>query len=256
MRTTIIQTQLHWQQPALNRQMFAEKIAPLYGKTDLIVLPEMFSTGFSMQAEALAEDMNGPTFQWLQEQASLSGAVVTGSFICREGAHFHNRLVWMQPDGQYFLYDKKHLFSLADEHKYYEPGAERLIVAWKGWRICPLICYDLRFPIWSRNVKNDPYDLIIYVANWPETRSLHWRSLLVARAIENQAFTIGVNIVGTDGKGLAYSGDSGIIDFSGRQICQISGGEGLITTEFSLDEMRAYRQQLPFLNDADLFQLV
>lgn len=256
MRTTIIQTKLHWQQPALNRQMLSEKITPLHGKTDLIVLPEMFSTGFSMQTEELAEDMNGPTFRWMQEQAALSGAAVTGSFICREGAHFHNRLIWMQPDGQYFLYDKKHLFSLAGEHRHYEPGVERLILEWKGWRICPLVCYDLRFPVWSRNLKNDPYDLIIYVANWPQTRSLHWRSLLVARAIENQAFTLGVNIVGTDGKGLAYNGDSGIIDFSGRQICQISGGEGILTTELSMDEMRAYRLQLPFLDDADLFQLV
>lgn len=255
MRVSIIQTKLFWEQPDQNRAMLAEKITPLCGRTDLIILPEMFSTGFSMQAETLAELENGPGLAWMAEQSARSGAALTGSIMCGENGRFYNKLVWMLPDGRHFSYHKKHLFSLAGEHKHYQPGTERLMVEWRGWRICPLICYDLRFPVWSRNRKNDPYDLLIYVANWPQARSHHWKSLLTARAIENQSFVIGVNIVGTDGKGLVYSGDSGVIDFSGTQICQISGGEGTLSTELSLEEMRAYRQQLPFLEDGDLFQL-
>jgi len=215
MRVSIVQSTLVWENPDQNRANFTEKMAPLAGQTDLVVLPEMFSTGFSMQAASLAEHM-----------------------------------------------DKKHLFTLAGESEHYTPGKKRLIIEWKGWRICPLVCYDLRFPAWSRNRINrtgtdfqEDFDLLLYVANWPARRAHHWRTLLAARAIENQAFTIGVNMVGTDGNGLEYSGDSTIIDFGGQVICQISGQEDVVTAELSLANQQHYRQQLPFLQDADIFTL-
>lgn len=256
MRLTVIQPALHWENPAANRAMFAEKLAPLAGQTDLVVLPEMFTTGFSMNAAALAEPMDGPTVHWLREQAVQTGAAITGSFICRENGRFYNRLIFMRPDGGYTLYDKRHLFGLAKEHETYTPGNSRCLVEWQGWNICPLICYDLRFPVWSRNRSGkEVYDLLLYVANWPDRRAHHWRALLPARAIENQCYLAAVNIVGRDGNGHEYTGDSGIIDFSGRQICQISTHEGAFTAKLSLEELRQFRRQLPFLDDADKFQL-
>ena len=262
MRVSIVQSTLVWENPEQNRANFAQKMAPLAGQTDLVVLPEMFSTGFSMQAATLAEHMDGPTMYWLAAQAKELQAAVTGSFICSEAGHFFNRLVFMRPDGTFDTYDKKHLFTLAGESEHYTPGKKRLIIEWKDWRICPLVCYDLRFPAWSRNRINrletdfqEDFDLLIYVANWPARRAHHWRTLLAARAIENQAFTIGVNMVGTDGNGLEYSGDSTIIDFGGQVICQISGQEDVITAELSLANQQHYRQQLPFLQDADIFTL-
>lgn len=258
MRVSIIQTALQWESPEANRSMLSAKLTPLQGQTDLVVLPEMFPTGFSMNAGTLAETMDGPTMHWLSETAGQLGAALTGSFICVENGRHYNRLVWMFPDGQFQYYDKRHLFALAGEHKHFAAGRKRILVEWKGWRICPLICYDLRFPVWSRNAagqEEDVYDMLIYVANWPVRRSHHWRSLLLARAIENQAFTIGVNIFGTDGSGLEYSGDSAVVDFSGQPLCQISGQEGIGTTELSLEDMREYRRQLPFLHDGDAFRL-
>lgn len=254
MRLTIIQSALHWENPAANRAMFAKKLAAVAGQTDLIVLPEMFTTGFSMNAAALAETMDGPTVQWLREQATAAGAAITGSFICRDGDHFYNRLVFMRPGGQMDSYDKRHLFGLAKEHETYKAGTTRLIVEWQGWKICPLVCYDLRFPVWSRN-RPEGYDLLLFVANWPERRAHHWRALTPARAIENQCYLAAANIVGKDGNGHEYSGDSAVIDFSGRPICQISGQEGLFTAKLSLEELQQFRRQLPFLEDADVFQL-
>ncbi|MDX2278768.1 MAG: amidohydrolase [Saprospiraceae bacterium] len=253
---TLVQTQLSWEQPVENKSQLAAKLAPLQGRTDLVVLPEMFTTGFSMRAAELGEPMDGPTVAWMQEQATQLDAALTGSFICIENGLFYNRLVWVQPGGVVHFYDKRHLFSLAAEHQTFTPGTERLTVEWKGWRICPLVCYDLRFPVWSRNHPDQPYDLLLYIANWPQTRSLHWRSLLQARAIENQAFVAGVNIVGTDGNQLVYGGDSAIIDFSGQHLCQISHCEGVFTTELSLEKLHTYRQQLPFLKDGDTFRLI
>lgn len=255
MRLTIVQTALHWENPATNRAMLAEKLAPLAGQTDLVVLPEMFTTGFSMHAAALAEDMTGPTIHWLREQAARLGAAVVGSFICRENDRYYNRLVFMRPDGQADCYDKRHLFSLAGEHETYTPSSERLVTEWLGWRICPLICYDLRFPVWSRQDKTEPYDLLLYVANWPARRGHHWRSLLPARAIENQCYVGAVNIVGADGNGYEYQGDSGIWDHTGMALCQISGAAGVYTGTLDLEAMRQYRRQLPFLEDADAFQI-
>lgn len=255
MRLTLVQTRLHWENPAANRDLLAGKLRPLAGATDLVVLPEMFTTGFSMNAAALAEPMDGPTADWLREQAATLGAAVTGSFICAENGRFHNRLLFVKPDGSLQHYDKRHLFTLAGEHETFSPGVENTVVEWLGWRIRPLVCYDLRFPVWSRNEKNNPYDLLIFVANWPTRRAHHLQTLLTARAIENQAFTAGVNIVGRDGAGLEYSGDSAIVDFGGQVLGRISGTEGVFTAELSLADLREYRRQLPFLADADTFRL-
>ncbi len=255
MRLTLVQSRLHWQDPAANRAMFAEKLRPLSGATDLVVLPEMFTTGFSMNAAEWSEPMDGPTVNWLLEQAALLGSAVTGSFICLEEGKFFNRSVFAKPNGSLETYNKRHLFSLAGEDKVFAAGWEKIRVEWMGWRIRPLVCYDLRFPVWSRNEKNNPYDLLVYVANWPVTRVHHWSMLLAARAIENQAFVAGVNIFGKDGAGLEYSGESAVIDFGGQVLGRISGREDILTTELSLDNLREYRRQFPFLADADVFRL-
>ncbi len=268
MRISIVQSSLHWENPDANRAMFAEKLLALRGNTDLVVLPEMFSTGFSMHAAALAEPMDGPTMDWLRGISHDLNAAITGSIICVEAGKYFNRLIFMRPDGQFDVYDKKHLFSLTKEHENFSAGEKRLIIEWLGWRICPLICYDLRFPAWSRNKSgghpsptsnvhqsNVQYDVLIYVANWPNRRAHHWRSLLMARAIENQSFVAGVNIAGVDGNGFEYSGDSAIIDYSGQPLAQIPDGrEGIVTVEVSLEDLKAYRLQLPFLADADVFE--
>ncbi|MBL7826527.1 MAG: nitrilase family protein, partial [Saprospiraceae bacterium] len=175
MRISLIQSKLHWENSALNLRMFSEQLADLAGKTDLVVLPEMFTTGFSMHPQRLAETMDGPTMKWLSQTAQELDSAVTGSFICVENGKYYNRLVFMFPDGAYETYDKRHLFSLAGEEKVFTSGNKKLVVTWKGFRICPLICYDLRFPVWSRNLDVAPYDLLIYVANWPNRRSHHWR---------------------------------------------------------------------------------
>jgi omega-amidase len=254
MRISIIQATLHWQDKVKNLQLFAEKLLPLKGETDVIVLPEMFSTGFSMQAEALAEPMSGTTFQWMKTQANLLQSVVVGSFICVEKQQYYNRLVWMQPDGIYHLYDKRHLFSLANEDKYFTAGTTRKIIEYKGFRFCPLVCYDLRFPVWSRN--DNAYDVLIYVANWPVPRVHHWDALLQARAIENQAFTVGVNIFGEDGNGLKYSGHSSIYDHAGILLHQICDKEDIASTELSLESLNAYRNRFSFLKDQDTFEII
>jgi Predicted amidohydrolase len=262
MRISIVQSSLVWESPAENLDRFSQKLKPLAGKTDLVVLPEMFTTGFSMNAEALAETMQGSTVDWLLAQAGQLGAAVMGSFICLEETKFHNRLVFARPDGSYEHYDKKHLFTLGQEGAHYVPGKKRLTVEWQGWQICPLVCYDLRFPVWSRNTTGTflsghipLYDLLIYVANWPSGRVAHWNKLLPARAIENQAFAVGVNIVGTDGKGLQYSGGSAAYDFGGQALAAAPDHEEVVmTVELSLNELHDYRRQLPFLADADSFE--
>ncbi|MEL6866081.1 MAG: amidohydrolase [Bacteroidota bacterium] len=253
LRLTTVQSTLHWEQIAANLAQFDQQLSGLEGKTDLVVLPEMFTTGFSMNAAALAESMEGPTVDWLRKKARAIGAVVTGSFIAKEDHRYYNRLVWMQPDGQYQYYDKKHLFTLADEHLTYTAGQKRLLVEWKGWTICPLICYDLRFPVWSRNTED--YDLLIYIANFPERRNHAWKSLLIARAIENQVFTVGVNRVGRDGKDISYSGDTALIDYLGNIRYQISQQNALATHHLSRQELRDARDRFRFLADRDPFNL-
>ena len=256
MRLSIIQSPLIWEKPEANRTAFTNILSNLAGQTDLVVLPEMFTTGFSMNAAVVAETMDGPTVKWMQAQAKQLDAALTGSFICREGDSFRNRLLFVRPDGNIDLYDKRHLFTLAREDETFTSGRDRLIVEWKGWRICPLICYDLRFPAWSRQPKQQPYDLLIYVANWPAPRSHHWRTLLAARAIENQCYVAGVNIVGTDGMGLEYLGDTGIYDYSGRSVCQIRGQAGHFTAQCDKAPMLEFRSRLAFLADSDELKIL
>lgn len=253
LRITTVQTPLHWESPVANLEMLEVQLRTLEA-TDVIILPEMFTTGFTMNTSAVAESMTGPTIKWLSDQAAKHEAVVTGSFVVKEEQQFYNRLVWMRPDGSYDVYDKHHLFTLAKEDLAYTAGQKKLITIWKGWKICPLICYDLRFPGWSRNMED--YDLLLYVANWPRPRATHWKSLLVARAIENQCYVAGVNRVGKDEKGLDYSGDTSVIDYSGNVYYQLTDEAGLYTVELSYDEQQTFRQKLNFLKDRDDVRVV
>jgi len=250
---SLLQSRLEWEDISKNLFAFEQKMQQIAPSTDIIILPEMFTTGFSMSASSLAESMDGATMKWLTNQAAKHDAVVTGSFIVKENNHYYNRLVWMEPNGQYQTYDKRHLFTLAKEQETYSPGSKRLIVKYKGWKICPLICYDLRFPVWSRNVEQ--YDLLIYVANWPDKRSEAWKILLQARAIENQAYTVGVNRVGTDEKGLYYSGDSSLFDYQGSRIYQVAHLEDVFTGTISLTDQAEFRSKLAFLADQDDFNI-
>lgn len=248
---TLLQKNLVWEDKASNLKQFNSDIQSLSTKTDLIVLPEMFTTGFTMNAAELAEPMDGPTMEYLHQWSADTGAVVTGSFISSVENQYFNRLVWMHPDGHYQTYDKRHLFTLADEHHTYTAGTEKLLVEIKGWKVCPLICYDLRFPVWSRN--SERYDLLIYIANFPAKRAAAWKNLLLARAIENQVYTIGVNRVGTDGKGFYYSGDSSLIDFEGHLLYQTSHIEDIFSARLSQANQEDFRKRFAFLNDQDVF---
>ncbi len=260
LRVTIVQPDSLWQQPEANRRLLAERIRQHQQcqPADLVVLPEMFTAGFSMNVKEVAEAANGPTLAWMQELAADTGAVICGSYavdIDPQGALPPvNRMQWVTPDGGHHFYDKRHLFRMGGEHKRYQAGSDKLLVEWKGWRICPLVCYDLRFPVWCRN--RDDFDLQIFVANWPAARAYHWRQLLIARAIENQACVIGVNRVGVDGNGLAYSGDSLVVDAQGALQIDAGAEEGLFTTLLSAEALRHYRQRFPAWLDADDFQLL
>ena len=250
---TVIQSDLVWENIDDNLTQFERKIKQISTSTDLIILPEMFTTGFTMQSKKYAESINGKTIKWMARMAQTAQAVVTGSIIIHEEDKFYNRLIWMRPDGTWTFYDKKHRFAMGGEHNSYSAGTARLIVELKGWKICPLICYDLRFPVWSRNV--DDYDLLIYVANWPAARVEHWRSLLVARAIENQVYTIGVNRVNTDNTGNYYSGNSAIIDPKGERLFEKAHVEVTHTHRLSKIFLSKTREKLPFLVDRDNFEL-
>lgn len=254
LRLSLIQTSLHWEDKKANLQMLEQQLQALNGKTDLVLLPEMFSTGFSMKAVQLAEEMNGSSVQWMQQQAARLGAVLCGSLIIRDREQQYNRLLWVQPDGQIHTYDKRHLFRMGEEHRHYSAGEQRLIVTYKGWNICPMVCYDLRFPVWCRNVKNE-YDLLIFVANWPERRAQHWKALLKARAIENLAYVAGLNRVGTDGHGVYHSGDSTVLDARGQELFGHSHEEKIQTLTLSADELKQYRESFPAWQDADSFTL-
>jgi omega-amidase len=279
----IIQTNLFWENPTANLANLEEKMAQISLPTDLIILPEMFTTGFTMNAKTVAEPMNFTTFKWMKLQAKRTQAVITGSFIVKEGENFYNRLIWMRPDGSFETYDKRHLFRMGKEDKTFTAGTKRLIVELKGWRICPLICYDLRFPVWSRNYmekgekgekrKEEPensakessslqsnasylnYDLLIYVANWPTVRSQVWDILLQARAIENQSYCIGVNRVGEDGMGLEYSGNSVVIDFNGKQIFHQKDSEVIVSQILNKKELEDFRNKFPAYLDSDDFEI-
>lgn len=240
--------------------MLEERIFSLPEPTDLIILPEMFTTGFTMDARAVAEPMNLTTFRWLKQMAAQTGAVVTGSYVIQEGGNYFNRLIWMQPDGQFDTYDKRHLFRMAGEDGIYTAGTRRIIKEWKGWRICPLICYDLRFPAWSRNHQTESsdfvYDLLLYVANWPAPRRNAWNILLQGRAIENLSYVVGVNRVGTDGNGHPYTGDSAVIDFKGDVLFRHSDTEIVHQQTLALDDLRAFREKFPANLDADAFTML
>jgi predicted amidohydrolase len=248
---TLVQPDIVWENPQENLRKYSEMLADV-DKTDLIVLPEMFSTGFSMHPEKLNENMDGSSVQWMKKLASKKKAAVTGSLIIEDAGKVFNRLLWVFPDGVTKIYDKRHLFTMGEENQHYSPGIEKLIVEYKGWRFCPLICYDLRFPVWSRNTEN--YDVLIYVANWPAPRHEVWKTLLQARAIENQAYCVGVNRVGKDGPGLDYYGDSCLVDAKGNARF-LGGSEQVTSFEISLDELHKFRKKFPVLNDRDEFSV-
>jgi omega-amidase len=252
-RLTLVQCDLEWENKAVNLERIEHMISPLSGQSDIVVLPEMFTTGFSMRPELLAETMEGPTLRWMAAQAAQIDAALTGSFIVAESGQYFNRLVWMYPDGVYFTYDKRHCFRPAGEQEHYTPGTRQLLVEWKGWKIMPLICYDLRFPVWSRNTLC--YDLLIYVANWPERRAYPWNALLRARAIENQSYTAGVNRVGTDGNGVAHSGDSTVVDFMGMPMQMAAQSSTVFTVSLSWSRQQEFRRNWPFWMDMDGFHL-
>jgi len=253
LRVTLVQSDIAWQDPPENRHRLAAHFRGLAGHTDLIVLPEMFSTGFSMDAEALAEPMDGPTVGWMREEAAAMGCVITGSVIVRDAGRHYNRLVWARPDGTLAHYDKRHLFRMAGEHEHFAAGGARLTVEMKGWRICPLVCYDLRFPVWSRG--RDDYDLLLYVANWPARRAHAWSALLRARAIENLCYVAAVNRIGRDGNGASYAGDSVALDFLGQPLSSEGGGDRVETAVLDMESLRAYRGSFQAHLDADGFEL-
>lgn len=253
---SLIQSDLFWEDKAKNLQQFEEKIAGLPKETHVVVLPEMFSTGFSMKPKELAEAMDGSTMQWLRSTAIRYRKIITGSIIIEEEGNYYNRLIWMLPNGTFYYYDKRHLFGYAGEDKHYTPGDKRLIVQVNGWKICLQVCYDLRFPVWSRQTADAPYDMLIYVANWPERRSLPWKALLQARAIENQSYVLGVNRVGNDGNDIYHSGDSSIIDPLGNIVWQQANEEAVFTYTFHKEELQKIRDQFPFLDDADKFMIL
>jgi len=255
---SFIQTTNHWHDIDANLAMFGQKISQIESHPDVIILPEMFSTGFSMEAEKLAEVPNGRTTAWMREQAKKMNALILGSIITRENNKYYNRMIWMQPDGEFDTYDKRHLFRMAEEDKYYSMGNKALIREWKGWKINPLICYDLRFPAWSRNkfdVKSGEasYDLLVYVANWPEARVVAWDALLKARAIENLCYTVGVNRIGRDGLGITYNGHSAVISPKGEYLLNAETENSIFTCKLNYEELKKFREKFPAYLDADDF---
>lgn len=249
---SLIQTEIFWQNKQKNFDYLSSKIAQT--NADLVLLPEMFNTGFNIKPFDLAEDFNGPTLKWLIEQAKNYNTAIIGSFIFKDNDNYYNRLFFVRPDGQYAFYDKRHTFTMADEHKFFTKGNRNIIINYLGWKIKPLICYDLRFPVWARN--KEFYDLLIYVANWPDSRIDQWENLLIARAIENQAYVAAVNRIGTDGNGFYYSGNSLIISPKG-QILQKAAKhlEQTITETLDMEQLHQMRQKFPVLLDKDSFTI-
>ena len=259
LRVALVQASTVWRDAAANRALYGELARSLAGRADLIVLPETFLSGFSNDAVANAETMEGEGMAWLAALAREVDAVITGSLVMRVGDKVFNRLIWMRPDGSHAHYDKRHLFRMAAEHARYAGGAERVIVELHGWRICPQVCYDLRFPVWSRNRMGADgrldYDLILYVANWPNPRRHAWRTLLRARAIENLSYCVGVNRVGTDGNNLTYAGDSVALDFMGEPLVELGEQANVVVATLSGENQQAWRVKFPTWLDADAFEL-
>ena len=254
---TLIQTNLHWEDKIANLAMLSGKIDSINHETHIIVLPEMFSTGFSMQPEILAETMEGKTVNWMRAKAAEKKVIICGSVIIQSNNNYYNRLIWMLPNGQFGFYDKRHCFGFAGEDQHYSSGNKRLITQVAGWKINLQICYDLRFPVWARQQMNDTpeYDVLIYVANWPERRNHAWKTLLAARAIENQAYVIGLNRVGSDGNAIYHSGDSRVIDPMGEVLYEKAHEEDIFTIQLSKNYLTDIRNKLPFLKDADQFTI-
>lgn len=253
---TLVQTNLFWEDKKANLDMLYKKIDGIREKTEVVILPEMFSTGFSMKPEVLAETMDGETVQWMKSMAAAKKIILTGSIIIAEGERYFNRLIWMLPDGSFGFYDKRHLFGYASEQEHFSAGNKKLIASVKGWKINLQVCYDLRFPVWTRQPPGEPennYDLLINVASWPEKRSTAWKTLLAARAIENQCFVAGVNRVGEDGNRILYDGGSRIIDPLGEVIYQKNTDEDIFTCTLQKEKVTEIREKLPFLRDADFF---
>lgn len=248
---TLIQPNIVWEDKSANLRQY-EELMLRETPSHIIVLPEMFTTGFSMSPERLAEPMDGPSVKWMLDTAKKRRSIIAGSLIISENGLYHNRLLWVQPDGVIHHYDKRHLFAFAGEDQHYTAGEKRLIVSVNGWKINLMVCYDLRFPVWARN-KEEEYDILLYVANWPEKRSHAWKTLLQARAIENQSYVIGVNRVGDDPKGNTYSGDSSIFGPLGETIWQNSGEVITVKKRFDKEELSSVRTQLPFLKDGDKY---
>ena len=239
--------------------MLEQKINSIEEKTEIVVLPEMFNTGFSMRPEALAETMEGETVEWMKRVSRENGIVLTGSLMMEEADNYYNRLVWMLPNGQYGYYDKRHLFAFGEEDKHYSPGNKRLIASVKGWKINLQVCYDLRFPVWARQKNTEAgveYDVLIYVANWPERRSHAWKTLLCARAIENQCYVVGVNRVGSDGNNVYHSGNSLVIDSLGQVLYHMADEEDVNTITLQKEMLEEVRTKFPFWKDADDFNIV
>lgn len=253
-----VQADLRWENPEANHDHIESLLEAVSARTDLVILPEMFPTGFTMNAAANAQTMEGPSVKWMQMMAEKFDALVLGSLIIEEEGNYFNRALIINKNGVYAQYDKRHLFRMAGEDESYTGGEDMVIFTHRGWRICPMICYDLRFPVWSRNRLSDEnkgYDLLIYMANWPETRISHWEKLLQARAIENQSFVIGVNRVGTDGNDVHYNGYSSIVDAYGEIIRQDRGSVAVIEAELKLDRMLSYREKFPFWLDSDKYSV-
>ena len=254
MKIALVQTSLIWEDPTENRSHLAQKITGFMEEVDLIVLPEMFSSGFTMNPKVVAETMQGETILWLQHLAKAKNCAITGSLVIEEKGNYFNRLVFVFPNGDIKSYDKRHLFTLAGEHKSYTAGIDKLIVEYKGFRICPLVCYDLRFPVFSRNEEN--YDVLLYVANWPKLRVNAWDILLKARAIENMCFTIGVNRIGSDHNKHNYMGHSQVVDFLGDYILEPQEADAVFIVELNKAKLIETRNKLAFLNDRDRFEII
>ncbi len=261
LNVAVVQADTVWHDPAANRARYAERFAALAPGTDLVVLPETFTSGFSNEAIGRAETMDGETVAWLRAQSAAHGFAITGSVQIRDGGAVYNRMLWVEPDGTLRHYDKRHLFRMAGEHTRYAAGGERVVVEYKGWRICPLVCYDLRFPVFSRNRFGHSvpdacdYDVLIYVANWPSPRHFAWQTLLKARAIENLSYVIGVNRTGTDANDLHYLGGSAVLDFLGQPLAEADDAPQTLAARLSHAELNAFRQRFPAYLDADRFSL-
>jgi len=259
LKIALLQPDIHWKDAEKNRTMFSDFFSAYAGKADVFVLPEMFTTGFVSDPASIAEQPNGETFQWMKQSASRFGCAIAGSIVVAENEKYFNRFIWMNPDGSHHTYDKRHLFSLGNENIEYSPGAQQVIFDFKGWKIKPLICYDLRFPVWARNSFSQGefgYDILLLTANWPASRKLHWRQLILARAIENQCFVVGVNRRGKDGNGWHYAGGSTLATPDGKWLPEPEDGESdVIVVELNKTDLVQYRNSFPFAQDWDEFRL-